>query len=370
MRSRVLGAALLALGVVALIFAGGLAFVVAPTVKQLPYDMESTQSVAEAPNAQFLQITSGVAKVNSGTLRSTVTVNPDAKTTADLEKPLDGTAMVWLVGQEVVNTQAASAGTEKLVSAYSTALAVDRKTGAAQDWTGQWLDTGNRESVKYSGQIYKFPFGTEKKTYEIFDRDLLATRPAKFVKTEQIEGLETYQFTQEIRDEVQKVPEDRLQVLMSQMAPTATSAEVRYSNTRTVWVEPATGQFIKVQELQKKSLVPNVGAPVVLLDAPFVYTVDTTRKAAETAKANRQKLMLVSVWAPLGLVVLGLVLLVLGIMIARRPSTAGAVVPAQRRGGARHAATDADDSDREKSSSGASGSTDTTKVEKSRSTAE
>ena len=363
MRSRVLGATLLALGVVALIFAGGLAFVVAPTVKQLPYNMKATQSVAEAPNATFLQITNGVAKVNTGTLRSTVNVTPDAKTTADLEGPLDGKAMVWLVGQEVVNT-----GSTELVSAYSTALAVDRKSGAAQQWDGQWLDTGNRESVNYSGQIYKFPFGTEKKTYPIFDRDLLGTRPANFVKTEQIEGLETYQFTQEIRNEKLVVPADRLSVVLSQLAPGAKSGVVTYDNTRTVWVEPTTGQFIKVQELQKKTLTPDVGQPVVLLDAPFVYTDDTIRSAAETAKENRQKLALVTMWAPIGLAVLGAILLIAGIMLVargRRQMAAAAAVPASRRGGARHSAAAQEESDRSSSNT-----SDSAKAGKSGSTAD
>lgn len=341
MRSRVLGAAALALGVVALIFAGGLAFVVAPTVKQLPYDMKLTESVAEAPNATFLQITDGVAKVNAGNLRSTVTVNPDADATAKLEKPLAGKAMVWLVGQEVMNTD-----TNQLVSAYSTALAVDRKTGAAQTWDKQWLDTGNRESVNYSGQIYKFPFGTEKKTYPIFDRDILETRPANFVKTEQIEGLETYQFTQEIRNETQKVPTDRLTALLGQLQGGATSGRIQYDNTRTVWVEPATGQFIKVQELQKKSLVADGRPPVQLLDASFTYTDDTIRKAAATAKDNRQKLSMVSVWGPIGIAVVGLILIGLGVMLARRPSPAGAATPTQRRGSARHSADAQEEPDR------------------------
>ncbi len=350
MRSRVLGATLLALGVVALIFAGGLAFVVAPTVKQLPYDMKPTQSIAEAPNATFLQITSGVAKVNTGTLRSTVKVTPDPKETADLEDPLEGKAMVWLVGQTVENT-----GSTELVSAYSTALAVDRKTGAAQQWDGQWLDTGNREKVNYSGQIYKFPFGTEKKTYPIFDRDLLKTLPANFVKTEEIEGLETYQFTQEIRNEIQEVPADRLSVLLSQLGPPgATTGQVRYDNTRTVWVEPTTGQFIKVQEQQKKSLVADAGQPVTILDATFTYTDETVRNAAETAKSNRQRLMLVTVWGPIALAVVGLILVAVGVLLARRAPAptagAGAVVPAQRRRSARHAAAAPEGPDRDQSS--------------------
>jgi hypothetical protein len=303
-------------------------------VEQLPYDMKPTQSVAEAPSATFLQITDGVAAVNTGNLRSTIRVQPDAKATADLEGPLDGKAMVWLVGQEVVRTD-----TNALVSAYSTALAVDRRTAAAQQWDKQWLDTGNdRQAISYAGQTYKFPFGTEKKTYEIFDRDILATQPAKFIKTEQIGGLETYQFTQEIRNGEQKLPADRLAVVLGQLLPGAKTGTVNYNNTRTVWVDPATGQYIMVQEKQNKALVADDGRSVTILDATFTYTDDTITKAAETAESNRQRLTLVSVWAPIGLAVLGLILLIVGILLAaRRPRVAG--TPAQRRDSGRHAAT-------------------------------
>lgn len=337
MKSRVIGTVLFGLGVLALVFAGGLAFFVAPAVKQLPYDMEETQSVAEAPNARFLQITNGTAQVNSGTLRSTVTVQPDTTETTKLPDELDGTALVWVAGQQVTRTD-----TNELISAYSTSLAVDRKTGAAVDWDGAWLDTGaNRQPVDYTGHMYKFPFGTEKKSYDIFDRDLLTAEPAKFVKTEDIDGQETYQFVQEIRNATQELPADRLQAILSQLMPTATSGSVTYSNIRTVWVEPTTGQFLRVQEEQKKTLVGNDGSSVDILDATFLYTDDTTQRAADAAANNRQSLNLVGLWGPIGLGVLGLILAIVGgVLLARAPKTAGA--PASDDERPRHAARDED----------------------------
>src|SRR6185295_1260480 len=135
----------------------------------------------------------------------------------------------------------------------STSLAVDRRTAAAQPWDKQWLDTGSdRQSVNYTGQIYKFPFGTERKTYEIFDRDIQRAEPAPFVKTEEIGGLETYQFTQEIRNG-------------TQLLPGATSGHVTYNNPRTVWVEPTTGQYLMVPERQNKALVAPDGRSVTIL---------------------------------------------------------------------------------------------------------
>lgn len=346
MRSRVLAAVLVGLGVLALVFAGGLAFVVGPRVAQLPYDMQPTQSVAEAPDATFLQITNGVATVVEGvTLRSTVKVQPDQKATADLEGDLDGTGMVWLAGQEVIRTD-----TKELISAYSTSLLVDRSTGGALPWDKHWLDTGSdRQTVQYSGHMYKFPFGTEQKSYDIFDRDILGVQPARFVRTETIEGVETYQFVQEIREGRQQLPADRIAVLLGQFLPGATTGEVHYDNTRTVWVEPTTGQFVKVQEVQNKELVAPDGRSKTILDATFTYTDDTIKNVAETSGDNRARLKLVGVYAPAGLAVLALILIVAGILVAlrgSRPATA-ATVPTQRRG-AKHAASPAVDAPADK----------------------
>jgi hypothetical protein len=340
MKSRVIGTVLFGFGVLALVFAGGLAFVVAPSAAQLPYDMELTQSVAEASNARFMQITNGAVAVNSGDIRSTVTVQPDAGSTAKLSGDLDGTALVWVAGQQVQRTD-----TSELVSAYSTSLAVDRKSGAAQDWDGQWLDTGGeREPVKYSGQIYKFPFGTEKKTYQIFDRDILAARDAVFEKTEEIQGLETYKFVQTLTNETQNVPQDRLAVILGALLPGATDGSVKYSNTRSYWVEPNTGAFIRVQEQQKKQLVSTDGRSVDILDADFAYTDETVTKSADTAKANVRSLKLAGVWGPIGLAILGLILAIAGgLLVARSGRTAPVAVPGQWAGTPRHAAKNADD---------------------------
>jgi len=324
MTSRAVSAVLFGVGVVAVVFAAGLAFVVGPRAAQLPYDLEPTQSIAEAPDATFMQITDGKVAINKGTLRSTIRVQADRKATAALTGDLDGSAAVWLVGQDVVRTD-----NNERVSAYSTSLAVDRKTAAAQKWDGQWLDTGgNREKVDYSGQIYKFPFGTEKKDYQIFDRDVLATQPAKFVKTEEIAGLETYQFTQEIREGRQEVPDDRMSVLVGALAPGATDGDIVYDNTRTVWVEPTTGQFIKVQEVQHKNLLANNGVSVTILDATFTYTDDTIKKSADTASSNRQLLTLVKLWGPLVLLLIGLILIGAGLMLFRRRPATQAAAPA------------------------------------------
>ncbi|MEH0938190.1 DUF3068 domain-containing protein [Micromonospora psammae] len=322
MKHRAVGAVLFGIGVLLLALAAGLVFVVAPALTKLPYDLEPSTSVAEASNAKFLQINNGSIKVNDGDLRSTVLVTPSKKDTAKLDGDLDGRAVVWQVGQTVDRTD-----NKELVSAYGAKLALDRVSGAAVEWKQAWLDdAGEQDPVAFKGQMYKFPFNTEKRDYEIFDRDLRAVRPAKFAGTENIEGVEAYRFEQVITDETLNLAAERVGLLVGALAaPGATQGTVVYSNQRTVWVDPVTGSFLKVREVQKKVLTPNVGAPVTLLDADFAYNEATIKASVDRAKDSRGKLQLLSVYVPVGLAVLGLLLLAVGLLVARRgaPAVAG-----------------------------------------------
>ncbi|SCL66568.1 DUF3068 domain-containing protein [Micromonospora chersina] len=320
MKHRAIGAVLFGVGVLLLALAAGLVFVVTPALAKLPYDLDSSTSVAEASNAKFLQINDGSIKINDGNLRSTVLVTQLPKETANLTGDLDGKAVVWRVGQTVERVD-----NKQLVSAYGAELALDRVSGEALKWDGQWLDDAGEQDkgIRFAGQIYKFPFNTEKKDYQIFDRDLRAVRDAKFAGTENIKGIETYRFEQVITDEPLNLG-DRLTPLLATFAPGATDGKVVYSNKRTVWVDPVTGSFIKVREVQKKVLTPNVGTPTTLLDADFAYNDATITASADRAKDSRDSLRLLSVYAPIGLVVLGLALLAGGVLMGRRASAVAA----------------------------------------------
>ncbi|MET8092533.1 DUF3068 domain-containing protein [Micromonospora sp. NPDC005220] len=324
MKLRV-GAALFGLGVLLLVFAAGLPFYVAPAVTKLPYDLEPTTSVAEAKNAKFLKITrvgdSATIEVQQGDLTSNVEVIPQPDDTKDrLPKDLKGEAVIW----DVYQTVRRSDSPEVVVSQYSTELALDRISGAAASWKEQWLNETGVDgtpvgNVKYSGQIYKFPFGTAKRDYQIFDRDLKRATPAKFVGTEKIKGVEAYRFEQRIENEVLATPESSIQTLVGKFAPGATSGQIVYSNIRTVWVDPVTGSYVNVREQQHKELRPNTGTPTVLLDADFNYTDDTVSRSVETVKDNRFKIGLISFWGPIVAGVLGLLAVVFGVWLVTRP---------------------------------------------------
>lgn len=325
---RVFGAIFIALGAMLLVAAAALPTIVAPAAAKLPYDMQpcpatnppdgcQKPSVAEAKGATFLQIDSKGVRIESGDLRSTTEVIPQAKLTADEQAKgnLTDDAIVWDVYSTV---QRIDDGT--VISASSTELAMDRVSGAAVAWKGQWISESadaKDTSIAYKGQVYKFPFNTEKKDYAYWDGDTLAAPMAKFTAVEAIEGVETYHFIQTIPETQVKVDDSSLATLIGVFAKDATTGKVTYSNTREVWVDPVTGAFVKVREQPRKTFTPDVGAPVDLLKADFSYTAATTKNSAQSAKDNGFLLGLVKLYAPVGAGLLGLVLLLGGFLMIR-----------------------------------------------------
>lgn len=330
---RYFGAILIGLGALLLVMAVGLPLYVGPAVAKLPYNMQGCPddpakpgtagclrpSVAEAENAIFLDAAHG--KIEHGTLRSTTWVRPQAKITADLQKKntLTDDSIVWDVYSNAVWVQSGA-----VMSAYSTELALDRVSGAAVKWNGQWLDENSDgakpNNVAYDGQVYKFPFGTEKKDYRIFDSNLRRALPAKYIDTVSVKGLQAYHFRQVIeREQVQNVSEDSLKAALGLFAPNATSGKIVYSNIREVWVDPATGAYVDVREQQKKVLVPADGTDgeTTLLDTDFRYTKETIDNSVKSATDNGVKLQAATVYAPIGAGVLGFVFVVIGLLMVR-----------------------------------------------------
>ncbi len=339
MKAR-LGAVLFGIGVFVVVLAAGCAFYVAPAVSRLPYDLAMCKegesdgclrpSVARAENARFLQTKGGdtpVVAIQTGTLESVTEVQPRPDLTeSDLSDAQKSDTVVW-------NGYGTVTWVEQnyMVSQYKAQLAIDRDTAAATAWDKQFLQDNGPEGdskASFSGQLYKFPFDTQKTTYQYFDRDLRKALPMSFQGTETIKGLETYRFQQVIPETPLTFSAERLSGLLNTFAPGAKSGQVNYSNTRTIWVEPVTGTFIKVQEQQKKTLTPDTGAPTGLLDGTFVYTDQTISNNVKAAGDTKGQIQMISSTVPIALAALGALLLILGLFL----------VATGRRSAARHRA--------------------------------
>ena len=339
MKAR-LGAVLFGIGVFVVVLAAGCAFYVAPAVSRLPYDLAMCKegedegclrpSVARAENARFLQTKGGdtpVVAIQTGTLESVTEVQPRPDLTdSALSADQKADTVVWNGYGTVTWVEQ-----DFMVSQYKAQLAIDRDTAAAVAWDKQFLqDAGPQgdSTVAFTGQLYKFPFDTQKKTYQYFDRDLRKALPMSFQGTETIKGLETYRFQQVIPETPLNFSAERLTGLLNTFAPGATSGTVSYSNTRTIWVEPVTGTFIKVQEQQKKTLTPDVGTPTALLDGSFVYTDQTISNNVTSAGDTKSQVQLISSTLPIALAALGALLLIVGLFL----------IATGRRSAARHRA--------------------------------
>ena len=108
--------------------------------------------------------------------------------------------------------------------------------------------------MTFAGQTYKFPFRAERRDHTFFDRDLRKGLPIAFDGTEQINGTEAYRYVQQIPETDLVTPAASLTALAGALAPGATTGKVTYSNTRTIWIEPVSGNFVKVREQQREDL--------------------------------------------------------------------------------------------------------------------
>jgi hypothetical protein len=296
---RTAGLVLLALGVAFAALALLLRFYVVPTLLVTPID-QFAESFAPGTGTVFNPATlveeDNVDMVAHRTLRGDVAASSDDVGVWDesllLEKS-DGS----------------------LINASTDRVAWDRKTGEAVHCCGEAVDG---VPTKHAGLSYKFPFGTEKKTYQFFDTTAKKAYPMSYKGSEKIQGLTVYRFEQPVGP-VQvgesEVPGD----LVGETAPSVTVPRF-YDNLRTVWVEPVTGVIVKGQEKQHQVFRDAAGADAVtLVDVTLTFNEKTQKQQGDLAKDGRSKAALLGLWAPLVLGILGLVLLVLGmVMIGRR----------------------------------------------------
>ncbi|GIE75151.1 hypothetical protein Aph02nite_11010 [Actinoplanes philippinensis] len=313
---RITGAALFGLGTLCLLFAMALAWVIVPSQRKVPLDLVPPDVVVETADASFVQaklLPNGTPQVvveNAG-LRSATGIKPDFAAAAGL----DGETLVWNVYHSTRR-----ADTNEVINSAESRVALDRSTGEAVPWEGQChveekapCVAGN---VTFAGHLYLFPFGTEKKTYRYWDSTLGQALPLEYQAEEEFNNLPTYRFQQVVPEQPARMDADSLSGLLSFLAPGATSGTISYRATRTLWIEPQTGAIVGYREQQHRELVPDTGARVVIFDADLQYDKATLDAVGKQASDGRSRLNLLGFWTPIGLAALGLVLIVLGLLLA------------------------------------------------------
>jgi uncharacterized membrane protein len=247
----------------------------------------------------------GVRKLDVTARRTTQSVTPSAS-----------------VGQDVywktqVDTTSAELGGPPLNTTRE-GVCFDRVTGEAATGCllkGYRADNGRVDQIdEREGLFFKFPFDTQKTTYRFWDGLSGKAYDAAFDGTDTIDGMGVYRFVQHIDSVLLRSQDVPGVVFGGAPSSPAVTAEDRYSNTRTLWVEPETGTIIKGLEDQNRVLV--AGAQTVPAFVGSIgYTDATVAANVKLTRSNADGLHLVRVVLPVALVIVGLLLALAGLVL-------------------------------------------------------
>ncbi|ORA27775.1 DUF3068 domain-containing protein [Mycobacterium aquaticum] len=222
----------------------------------------------------------------------------------------------------------------------STALAVssDNNPGGSVQKPRGMEDQKPPTSVAlpHEGLTYRFPFDTEKKTYQMFDP--IAQKPfdANYDGEEDVNGLTTYRFTQNVgydadgklvepvkyaslyEDDVDSTVKARASVWGVPGEPDEEITMNRYyAAQRTFWVDPVSGTIVKAtdhgyQYYARDPLKPEV----TYVDYKVTSNESTIESQVASARDERDRVSLWSRVLPITFTALGLVTLIGGALLA------------------------------------------------------
>jgi hypothetical protein len=308
---RLLGPILVGIGAF-LVVTGLLArFYAYPALAVAPMDQNSV-TMLEATDATILDL-STLKEVTTDMSVANRTVG-DVKASEDAGDGIVVWAATTSYRDEIGNIRSRSA--ER--------YAFDAHSGEAVNCCGGFVEEtdGERVEVKRSGQISKYPFGTEKKDYKFWDDTIGQAVTTKFVKEDEIDGLKVYEF----RYEVPTTTVGTREVPASLIGETGTDAlevEIQYETVTQHWVEPTTGVVIDRVSETANTLAYEGEAVITTSGGTFQYTDQQVKDNVEEYKGKASSLQAVHTTVPLVGVVLGLLLILGGVLLSRRNRNEG-----------------------------------------------
>jgi hypothetical protein len=305
---RIVGLVLIALGTAVVGLAVALPTYAYPRVTTVPDDPNAT-IIAKGDAVKVLKVRADKIEPVTDTVYVTRYITKDPQTQNRPKAP-DGVAQ-WRLGFSA-NLKAPDGD---LLTAYLEGYTLDQVSGEADTCCADYVQRDQGAAavpVRHEGLGLKFPFDTKKQTYKFWDLQLQHAADINYVGTEELFGLSTYKFVQDIKDQTvgsQTFPG----ALFGDPAPSVTADEV-YATQRTLWVEPKTGAVIKGSEQVNWRYLYN-GTEVPRTIGTLTYTDDTVKAQIALYQDPAGQLQLLKSTAPLVCWILGPLLVLAGIAL-------------------------------------------------------
>ncbi|WP_031162433.1 DUF3068 domain-containing protein [Streptosporangium roseum] len=304
--TRIIGVVLVAVGAFLVVLAPLVRFQVGGSLIAAPAAQYGVSKL-EAQGAQYFY--PKALKVLTGDLGITVTTRGDVS-------QAQGDRVVW---DEFTAVNDVTNGNPD-VSFGERRSAFNKFTGEGVNCCAVSVD---KKPSKLEGQIYKFPFDVEKKTYKVFNSTAGMAFDAEFVGEENVNGLPAYKFEQvapSTKTETRTVP-------ASIMGVSETTGDVQvdrfYEGKNTFWIEPTTGSPVKQEQQRHDILKTQDGAhSITAFAATAKMTPETVEDLVQNATESKSQITLIKVTIPVILLLVGLVLLVGGFVAIRRTARA------------------------------------------------
>ena len=304
---RLIGPVLVGLGVFLIVAAALVRFYAYPALAKVPHGYNSVTKL-EATDAQVINYTTYQPETHDLSITS--------KTSEDVDADAPDDVVVWVNVNKVLRGD----GTEFQKSTER--VAFDEVTGEAvdcEDCEPFVEEKGSDDKVErvptvFEGQVYKFPFNTQKQDYEQWDGTLGEAFPVTYEGEEEIDGLSVYKFVQVIEPtvvETREVPGSMFGV------EDAVEADMVYSMTRTFYVEPVTGSPVDRVEERKQVLVHD-GEEVPVFVGNVHYTEDQVDDNVDMVSTKAMLLDGTRLLFPLLFLLVGGVLLAIGLVVNKR----------------------------------------------------
>jgi hypothetical protein len=304
MRSKI-ASVLVGLGVFLIVGAVIIRVYAYPSLATVPTNYEGTTEL-ESSGAQVFNSDPSVLETETTDLAI------EARTIADSGADAPDDVAVWVSS----NTVTRADGT--VFQQTRERAAFDSVTGEAVDCEkcDSWVEVaaGERVPAEREGQVFKFPFDTEKKDYLQWDGTIGEATPARYEGEEEIQGLSVYKFVQQIEPRMVETREVPGSVFGA--SEPSVEAEMWYGMTRTFYIEPNTGSPInrveeRIQELRYD------GVTVPAFTGTVQYTDEQVDKSVDDIGGKAPMLAGMKLLFPLLMGLLGLGLLVAGLLLGR-----------------------------------------------------